>query len=418
MSARRSGLLALALGIGAAVAACGGEPGASPAPPPPARCDLGIELEPKECALVHALRLPASLEPARGNRFAESLDAAAFGMNVFYDARFSGTSDVRCATCHDPEYAFTGRKAPIEATLPRNSPTVLDAMSSRWLFWDGRADSGWSQALGPFENAKEMGSSRLRIVHLIAKNYRAQYEALFGALPPLDDLTRFPADGKPDDASWAVMAPADRVLVDTVFVNVGKSIEAFERRVTGGPSSFDAFLDGDLGALDDDAKRGLVVMVRSGCLDCHSGPRFTDGAFHDLGVDDLDPASALGRKGGVAKLLASEFNSASAYYDGEKPLDFPPKESDADLGAFRTPSLRNVSVTGPWGHTGKFKTLEDVIDFHLRGGGRDRPDVVGTVDPLLVPRALDATEMAQLVAFLRSLKGSGPPVPWNTWPSR
>ncbi|NOU31044.1 MAG: cytochrome-c peroxidase [Polyangiaceae bacterium] len=391
-----------------------------------ATCDLGSGFDAAECAWLHALRLPESgLEPARGNAVAERRDAALFGMNVFYDARFSATADVRCATCHDPEYAFTGRRSRFEALLPRSSPTLLDAMGSRWLFWDGRADSGWAQALGPFENAKEMGSNRLNIAHRVYANYRAQYEGLFGPLPPLDGIPasggqppRFPADGRPGDAAWASMAPADRKAVDTVFVNVGKAIEAFERRVVTGPSPFDAFLDGDRDAVAEEAKAGARIFFRSGCARCHGGPRLTDGAFHNLGVPDADPQSAMGRQRGIELLLADEFNAAGPHFDGPPPSDFPPKTSGQDLGAFRTPSLRNVGVTAPYGHTGQYNTLEDIVDFHLQGGGRARTDLVGTVDPLLEPVRLQGADRAALVAFLRALTGSGPAVPWDTWPSR
>jgi len=403
-------------------------PAPSPAPPPstdppvgPRSCGVGSpgELDGPTCAWLSSLRYSNELPPALGNRYAEQLDAAELGMNLFYDARFSTSGDVRCATCHDPEYAFTARRAvTLGVTTARDAPTLLGAMGSRWLFWDGRADSGWSQSLVPFENEHEVGSNRLRVAHRIALSYRASYEAIFGALPALDDPLRFPAEGKPGSAAWAAMAEADRAAVNLVFVNAGKAIEAFERRVVSGPSRFDDFLLGDASALGDEAKAGALTFRSAGCPGCHAGPRFTDGAFHSLGLPDADASSSLGREQGIALLLASEFNASSPYFDGPKPSDFPPASSPRDRGAFRTPSLRNVGATAPYGHDGRFAKLEDVVRFHLDGGGRGRPDLVGEVDPLLVRRALTDAEVAGLVAFLRTLTGGAPPVPWNTWPSR
>jgi cytochrome c peroxidase len=366
------------------------------------------------------MRLPDAAPPSRGNAYADRADAAQLGFDLFYDARFSANNDVRCATCHDPDTAFDDEKPLSKGIdiLARNAPTVLDAVRQRWLFWDGRADSVWSQALQPLENPKEMGATRLGLAHGIASYYRQPYESVFGPLPQLDDASRFPAAGKPGDASWDAMTAADKSAVDRVFVNVAKAIEAYERKLVTRAAPLDRFLDGDSTAIGDDAKAGIEVFFRVGCAVCHSGALFSDGSFHNLGMVDTDADSARGRARGVGLLLASEFNAESSYYDGPKPGDFPPTSSPSDLGAFRTPTLRNVALTAPYGHTGAFPNLPSIIAFHAAGGGRGRSDLVGIIDPALVPVDLSDSDTSHLVAFLRTLTDGYPLSPWNNWPAR
>src|SRR6185503_10236923 len=106
----------------------------------------------------------------------------------------------------------------------RNSPAIALSAHSRWQFWDGRADTLWMQALGPFEDAKEFGGSRLFVAQQIVKRYSTQYDEVFGTKYPLPDLTTFPQDGKPGDAAYDALSPAEQDDVTRVFVNVGKAI--------------------------------------------------------------------------------------------------------------------------------------------------------------------------------------------------
>src|SRR4029077_12353158 len=169
-----------------------------------------------------------------------SAPAAALGQFLFFDTRFSANSKVSCATCHQPARGFSDGQ-PLETALgrgTRNTPTLLNAAFNHWFFWDGRADSLWSQALQPLENPREVGGDRLHIAHLIAGDERlsAAYQRVFGKLPPLADTARFPAHARPDPdpqsaaaRAWQAMEPADRTEVNRVFSNLGKAIEAYER---------------------------------------------------------------------------------------------------------------------------------------------------------------------------------------------
>ena len=397
-----------------ALAACAGSA------PPSTPCEP-LQLSTADCAEVIALAGPGAPPPARGNRFADSLPAARLGFAVFFDARFSSNQEVRCASCHAPETSFQdGRPLPqAQGFVGRNTPTLLNAAALGWQFWDGRADSLWSQALYAFENPAEMNFTRLELAHQLRALYRADYEAVFGLLPDLADTARFPPRGAPGTSAWDAMAPADRDAVNRVVANLGKAMEAYVRKLYAGPSRVDRFLGGDATALSAVEARGLAVFAQAKCTACHSGPVWSDGRFHDLGVAPAaGRAPDRGRADGLARLLASPFSAHGAYFDGPPPADEAAlyQPSAADLGAFRTPPLRSVARTAPYGHDGSFPTLEAIVDFHLAGGGRGRTDVVGDVDPLLQPRTLSADDRAALVALLRALDGKPPPLPWADWP--
>jgi cytochrome c peroxidase len=386
-----------------------GSPDAGP-PAPDAGCDLLPELTPAQCDAVRALRLPDALPAARANAHADDQNAALLGFKVFYDARFSSNNQVRCASCHQPEQHF-GDGLPVSNTLAkgtRNAPSLLNAARERWVFWDGRADTLWAQPVQALENPKEMGFTRLGVAHLLSTAYASLYAKAFGPLPDLSDASRFPAAGKPGDPAWEAMAAADQQVVNQVVANLGKGMEAYERKLAAGPAPLDRFLGGDPTALDATTRRGLAVFAQAGCTSCHGGPNLSDEGFHNLGL----PAAAepdLGRATGIPLLDADPFHSWGAFADPPVPDDSGPLQPQpADDGAFRTPSLRNVALSAPFGHDGSLSTLEDALDFHLRGGG-------GT-DPQLKPVSLSTDDRAALLDFLRSMNGTYPLPPWNNWP--
>jgi cytochrome c peroxidase len=261
-----------------------------------------------------------------------------------------------------------------------------------------------------------MNSDRLRVVHALHDRYRADYEAIFGPMNPgLSDPTRFPPSGKPKaaaaaDGVWEQMAEPDRLLVNQMFANFGKVLEAYVRRLSSDRSRLDDYVGGHDSMLSADEVAGLRLFIgKAGCVTCHKGPHLSDDQFHNLGVQQAGahaPAMDLGRFADVPPLLASPFNSAGAFSDDphagrlEGLTATPPA---AQQGQFRTPSLRNVAATPPYMHAGQLATLEDVVDFYDRGG--DTP-TVGTKDPLIRPLELSPPEKAQLVAFLKTLTAS------------
>jgi cytochrome c peroxidase len=376
-------------------------------PPPPegvdpafyALCTGELELIDRQCVDIATWRLPDELPPARGNAYADDVRAAELGRAIFFDPGFATIPGVSCASCHRPELAFQDGVAVSEVIdgVPgaRNSPSLLNsAWNEGFVFWDGRADSLWSQPLFAFENEIEMRTSRLAIAHRIGAEYREAYTSVFGALPALEDTSRFPLEGKPGVASWDAMSAADQDAIQRVVANVGKALEAYMRRIAAGPSRVDRYIDGDADALDEEEARGLSRFVASGCGGCHSGPALTDGDFYDSSVGD---GSDRGRAAGIEILLASPFNSAGPYFDpgaGEA-LPLPRGATEDDERAFRTPSMRNVALSAPYQHDGS-RSLEEILA--VRG--------------LLYEEGDDVV----IGAFLRALDGEPPPAEWSAPP--
>jgi cytochrome c peroxidase len=243
----------------------------------------------------------------------------------------------------------------------------------------------------------------------IGRRYRSDYEAVFGPLP----LAARPGVPSPRGQSSSG--------VNRVFANVGKALEAYQRRLAPGVAAFDRFVaalrKGESGEefLSPSARRGLRLFIgEARCVTCHNGPLFSDNAFHNLG---LPPAAGDAQPEG--RKLGASLSKQDAFRCGGKFSDAPPDVCDESrfldpssvewMGAFRTPSLRNVAETAPYMHGGQFRTLSEVIAFY-----RSRPGqpAVGHRDPLLrrIPRSLPA---ADLIAFLQSLTGALPPETWR-----
>jgi cytochrome c peroxidase len=375
-------------------------------------CPRAVGLDAAQCQALPGLQLPQHLPASIGNAKADDPAAALLGFSLFFDARLSRGEQVRCASCHVPERAFAdGLPTSVGvAQADRNSPSIYTAAWHRWQMWDGRADSLWSQAVLPFENRKEMDFTRLELAHRIFTTWRAPYEAVFGPLPALDDAARYPARGKPGEPAFEAMAPSAQLEVNRVAANVGKALEAYQRRAAHGPGAFDRFVAGDAAALTALEREGLVVFHQARCDACHGGPTLADDGFHVLGVPPAEgQLPERGRVAALELLASSPFTVSGPFHDGPAVEGAPPVAGEE--GAYRTPSLRNVARTGPWGHNGTFPTLERIVDFHLQGGA-------GDVDRLLVKVTLAAREREALLAFLRSLDVADPPSPWNNWPDR
>ena len=354
------------------------------------------------------------------NRFANDPRAAVLGEKLFFDPRFSANGKISCASCHDPALQFTDGKAVSKgiANTRRSSPSLIGISHSPWFFWDGRADSQWAQALAPLEDAREHAGNRTQYVHIIQqdKNYKQQYEAVFGVLPDMSDTKRFPKNAGPvrnEEASdaWAEMTKADKEMVNGIFVNIGKSIAAYERKLTPTSSRFDNYV-GSLFNKNTDQKNntlskneieGLKVFMGKGmCTICHNGPQFTTHGFKNIGLPTVKRLGKdRGRYDGMKDAILSKFNCIGKYSDAKKEdcteLNFIKTLADDTLGAFKIPSLRNVSKTAPYMHSGQFKTLSEVLKHYKK-----RPITrKGHTD--LLPNKLNDDDLIKLEAFLKIL---------------
>lgn len=370
------------------IAALDGAPG----PAPEALVAVDGLFPQNHWALIQQMRTPGAPPPDPTNAVADDPTAAALGKRLFHDATLTPSGTVSCATCHVREKGFAdGRARGLGlAEGDRHTPSATLAAHAPFQFWDGRADTLWQQALGPFESAGEMGSSRLFVARRVGAAYAAEYAAVFprAPLPAMADLARFPASGKPGEPSWDGMAAADRDAVTRVYVNVGKAIAAYERTLRVAPGPLDRYAAGDLTALTPAQKNGLHVFILAGCAQCHYGPRLTDDAFHALRFETgrRDGKPDRGALDGLAALLADPIRrEAATYYDAPPPaLPFTVVPTSM-LGAFKTPSLRGVAARAPYGHGGTLADLAAVSKHYgERGLPAGDPRTVGETEPWAV----------------------------------
>lgn len=356
------------------------------------------------------------LPPDPTNRFADDPRAVALGQQLFFDTRLSSNGQVSCATCHQPNAGFQDGKplANGVGTTNRRTMPVTGTAYASFLFWDGRKDSLWSQALGPLESAVEHGGSRAQYVHVVASHYREAYEELFGSLP---DLSTVPASAGPvaDPAAaraWQSLTEGQRDDVTTVYVNIGKAIAAYERRLQPAPSRFDRYVDslgadgrGDAGILTADELAGLRLFIgRANCTQCHNGPLLTNNEFHNTGVpENASLPKDHGRLTGATAVLQDEFNCRSRWSDAPAAqcaeLEFLATGAHEQERAFKVPSLRDVAERAPYMHAGQIASLDEVVAHYSAA----QPAPAGHSE--LKPLRLHVRERRQLVAFLRTLSG-------------
>ncbi len=374
---------------------------------------------PAETLLIASLslsRLP-ELPPDPSNVVGDDPAAAELGRTLFFDRRLSGNGKVACASCHLPDRHFqdgTALAMGMGQTNRRTMPLAGVAYSP-WMFWDGRRDSQWSQALGPLESSVEHGADRTQIARLIAANYSADYQATFGALPDFSALPEHatPLGSDTAQASWDELTEGQRDQIDRVFANVGKAIAAFERTIQPRPTRFDAYADAlaagrdTTGLLTPAELEGLRLFVgRGDCTKCHNGPLFTDQHFHNTGV----PAVAglpedNGRMAAVAQVLADPFNCLGRYSDAGPAdcaeLRYMDRDGEELLRAYKPPSLRGVTERAPYMHAGQVPTLTAVLRHY--NAAPAAPAGHSELNPL----ALSETELAALEAFLGTLSEAG-----------
>jgi len=411
-----------------------------------------------ERAALAALRYDDGPAPTdASNKLADDSAARVFGQRLFFDPSLSGPlieSDndgsavtlgtvgqpgrVSCAGCHIPSSGFVdtrsrGKQISLAAQWGiRRTPTLLETAFVPLDGWDGRRDSNYRQAVGVMENDREFNSGRLFVAEQMFRLHKSEYEALFGALPPLDDTARFPpltpettgcieqmtaqgamlkCRGKPGDgADYDSMAPGDQQLVTRVAVNTGKALGAYIRLLRCGAGRFDAWMGGDDSAMSRSEVRGAALFVgKAGCVTCHAGPRLSDQHFHNVGLQPQTVAIAFidandrGAIEGIAAAIADPLNSKGTMSDGDDGR-LPASVGPELEGAFRTPTLRCVSSRPSFMHTGQMRTMDEVISFFDRGGhfsGYPGKSELHALD-------LSNRERLDLAAFMNALDGPGP----------
>jgi cytochrome c peroxidase len=370
------------------------------------------------------------------SKYSDNEQAAVLGQMLFMDKAFSGPivrdgsplgkkgerEKVACVSCHDPKHFMIDTHDHPNNTasgvnfMIRNAATSLNSSFYKvWCEQDGIRDSQWSDSLTDPEDPTSMGGSRLLDAHVLYAKYKDEYNALFDDKLP-DELDpknpnadRFPPEGMPGDKGpYDHMTAADQKIVDRIFANFGKAVQAYVRKLISKNAPFDKYVAGDHSAISPAAKAGLEVFIgKAACNDCHNTPLFSDSKFHDTGIDQEGTHvvhTETGRFDGVTAVLGCEFNSNSEFSDDQhsnrlKGL----KQEASQKGQWRTKQLRNVAMTAPYFHSGQEATLEDVIKFY--NGGGDKSGYIGTKDKLMVPLNLTDEDISNLVAFLQTLTG-------------
>ena len=276
------------------------------------------------------------------------------GRILVFDKRLSQDNTIACMSCHLAKNAFTDGK-PVATGIRgqkggRSAPASFNRVFSNAQFWDGRAETLEAQSIGPFTNPIEHGFANYDV--MLAKmnkipGYRKLFKEAFGD---------------------------ENIKIE----NVGKAIASFQRTILSGNSPSDRFDQGqEAGAISAEAQKGLILFRdKARCTKCHSGFNFTDEKFHNLGIGWDDNKVDLGR--------------------------YMVTNNAEELGAFKTPTLREIARSAPYMHDGRFKTLEEVVNFYNKGGVKNPHQ-----DPLILPLELTDQEKKDLVAFLHTLNGQG-----------
>jgi cytochrome c peroxidase len=275
----------------------------------------------------------------------------ALGKLLYFDPRLSRDGTISCASCHNPHHGFADPAATSRGVGGqlggRNSPTVINRLFSKEQFWDGRAADLEEQAHGPLVNQVEMAMPTHDVVVKTCggiEGYAAHFEKAFGS-------------------------------ADVTMPRIAQAIASYERTVVAGNSPFDRYTNGDTGALSAPAVRGMALFNgKANCKTCHAGFNFTDEQYHNLGVGMDKKAPDLGR--------------------------YTVTKADADRGAFKTPTLRNVAETAPYMHDGSEVTLEGVVQLYNRGGVKNQ-----WLSKEMKPLGLTPGEVEDVVAFMYALTG-------------
>ncbi len=343
-------------------------------------------------------------------------ELAKLGQLVFFDTDFSSNGEVSCASCHQPDKFFTDGEAISSSgvgTPDRHTPTIIGISESPWLFWDGRKDSLWSQALGPLESPVEHGSNRTHYVQTFISKYASPYQKLFGPIPNLVDLPDHatPAGNNEEwQKNWQDMSQEQKNKVNQVFVNLGFAIAEYEKLMQPAPAKFDEFATALVAGEDthhlynSSEKGGLKLFLdadKTGCINCHNGSNFTNHDFQSTGVPDVTRSFTFwdkGRASGILQARADEFNCYSQYQDADcSELTYARADDFIILGAMKVPTLRNISETAPYMHRGQFKDLDEVLTYY------NKAVPVSGRHVEIMPLRLLPHELKQLKAFLLTL---------------
>lgn len=292
---------------------------------------------------------------------------AELGKKLFFDRRLSGDGTMSCATCHIPELAFTDGQE-ISLSYPatknwRNTPTVINTVFHKTFFWDGRVKSLEEQALFPVMSSFEMNLNIDFMVERIRQvaQYRKDFKETLG--------------------------------MDVSSKGIATVLAEFQKTLVSKNAPLDKFLLGDAKALSEDARQGMDIFVgKAGCINCHYGKALMDNKFHHIGVPEKDE-HIEDEQIAITRRFVAKIHGYKEYKSLKEDLGrYLITRQKKDWKAFKTPSLREISKTAPYMHNGYFQSIDEVIDFFNKGGGKG--------NKVLKPLNLSDKEKSLLKIFL------------------
>jgi cytochrome c peroxidase len=341
---------------------------------------LGVCMSAGELRGEEAPVQPPALGPLPPLREGPDEKRAVLGKMLFFDARLSGDGKISCVTCHDPNHAWTDG-LPLSEGYPgsryfRNTPTLLNTVHGRYFYWDGRLSASDPATLvrDHISEAHFMQADGRLVIERMRQIpvYESGFKEVFGGEP--------------------------------TYGRILDAVSAYVRTLRSADVPFDRYVQGEEGALTPEAKRGLdLFMGKGGCVQCHNGPLFSDGSFHNLGLPVSEEIFTIPERHITFRRFFRTLGVAEYAKLREDPGRYGVTKEREDRGKFRTPTLCEVTRTPPYMHDGSLPTLEAVVDFYAGGGGTGKGK-----DPFLRPFDLNGEEKRELVAFLGSLSGKLP----------
>jgi cytochrome c peroxidase len=359
----------------------------------------GLTADEESIALTLSPLPPAPSDP--DNPFEDRADAVELGRALFFEPRLSRNEQISCASCHQPNLFWSdGKSLPTANGMEglRRTPSLINVAYNRWFMWDGRASSLSSQAMLPLENAGELNADPSAVRRLLKsdKDLKSKYVEVFGHSSLTEGMGA---------------SPPNATARDVVMQNIGRALAAFQKTIVYNDAPFDRYVKSLRGygpapqEFGDKEIRGLKLFVgKARCISCHGSPFFSDKEFHNIRLPGLRTkyTADIGRYAAVTAFVAKRISvrSSDNLNEAAKLMQFLVPRP-VMIGAFKTPSLRNVEVRSPYMHQGQYQSLCDVVEHYSSmtdAVGPDHDD-----DPLMQPLQLADTEEEDLVAFLRSL---------------
>ncbi len=321
---------------------------------------------------------PAPLAPLPALAQRPNAAQVALGKLIFFDTRLSGDATISCATCHDPSKGWADGM-PLSQGYPgslyfRNTPTVLNAVHGRYMYWDGRL---------PASDLPTLVRDHISEAHFLQADGRLTIER-FRQIPVYEQGFKKTFGGEP------------------TYGRILNAVAAYLQTLRSRDVPFDRYLRGTSGAISTSARRGLELFRgKAGCVQCHDGPMLSDGGFHGVGLATHPDIFRTPERHITFRRFFKMLGIAEYARLREDLGRYAVTKETEDRGRFRTPTLREVAGTAPYMHDGSLGTLEEVVDFYDRGGG-----TAGKKDPLLRPLDLTGGEKRDLVEFLETLSGA------------